>query len=186
MKPESRRVRAKATTREKLMGAARAMFTARGYQATTIRDLAAAFGMSTGAVFAHVPDKAALWKAAYGFPHPWRPIAEAPTKGELCLLLVDYDEATNAGAVQAAADAGYLWNDNRLEDARFARTLGHNSDGNVGDDIGQGWVFAGWCWSQDHYTEGGGTPIAFVLLDQIAAVPPGLCDEPDFPEGRMA
>lgn len=90
MRPDSPRARAKSTSREKLAGAARAMFTARGYHATTIRDLAAALGVSTGAVVSHVADKPALWRLAFDFPYPWRPIAEAPTRGELCLLLVDY------------------------------------------------------------------------------------------------
>jgi AcrR family transcriptional regulator len=52
------RVKAKARTRQKILDAARALFAAKGYEAATVRDIAAAAGMSTGAVFANFTGKA--------------------------------------------------------------------------------------------------------------------------------
>lgn len=56
----------KAATRAKVLAAAKALFDAEGYQAVTIRGLAAAVGMSTGAVFTHWSDKEALYREVYG------------------------------------------------------------------------------------------------------------------------
>ena len=55
------RALAKERTREKLLASARALFTQRGYEKATIRDIAAAAGMSTGAVFASFSDKSDLF-----------------------------------------------------------------------------------------------------------------------------
>jgi hypothetical protein len=75
-------------------------------------------------------------------------------RDETVLLLVDYSEG-----------------DHPLDDARFAITVGHNNDQNVGDGEGQGWQFAGWCWSHDHYVQGKGTPIGWMPLPHhLAAV----------------
>jgi AcrR family transcriptional regulator len=57
----SRRALAKQQTREKVVAAARELFTRRGYEGATIRDIARAAGMSTGAVFASFADKAELF-----------------------------------------------------------------------------------------------------------------------------
>jgi AcrR family transcriptional regulator len=62
MRP-TRRALAKQRTREKILAAARALFTERGYEGATIRDIAGAAGMSTGAVFASFADKAELFEA---------------------------------------------------------------------------------------------------------------------------
>lgn len=50
-------------TRAKVMAAARALFSEHGYEAATIRDIARAAGMSTGAVFANFQDKSDLFEA---------------------------------------------------------------------------------------------------------------------------
>lgn len=55
------RALAKQRTREKIMDAARQLFMARGYEGATVRDIAKAAGMSTGAVFASFADKAELF-----------------------------------------------------------------------------------------------------------------------------
>lgn len=60
MRP-TRRALAKQQTREKILAAARELFTQRGYERATIRDIARAAGMSTGAVFASFADKAELF-----------------------------------------------------------------------------------------------------------------------------
>lgn len=59
----SSRAGAKARTRSKVLQAARSLFMERGYDAATIRDIAARAGLSTGAVFASFSDKADLFKA---------------------------------------------------------------------------------------------------------------------------
>jgi AcrR family transcriptional regulator len=55
-----RRAARKLDTRGRLIAEARRLFAARGYEATTIRDLAAATGVAVGTVFVHFPDKGAL------------------------------------------------------------------------------------------------------------------------------
>jgi len=59
----TRRALAKQQTREKVLQAAREMFIERGYEGATIRDIARAAGMSTGAVFASFTDKPELFDA---------------------------------------------------------------------------------------------------------------------------
>jgi len=55
------RALAKQRTREKILAAAKGLFAERGYEGATIRDIAKAAGMSTGAVFASFSDKADLF-----------------------------------------------------------------------------------------------------------------------------
>jgi AcrR family transcriptional regulator len=57
----TRRALAKQRTRERVLSAARRLFTERGYEGATIRDIAQAAGMSTGAVFASFADKSELF-----------------------------------------------------------------------------------------------------------------------------
>jgi AcrR family transcriptional regulator len=52
---------AKLRTRARVLDAARQLFAERGYEAATIRDIATAAGLSTGAVFASFKDKAELF-----------------------------------------------------------------------------------------------------------------------------
>jgi AcrR family transcriptional regulator len=59
----SRRADAKARTRRKVLDAARDLFMERGYEAATIRDIAARAALSTGAVFANFSDKGDLFDA---------------------------------------------------------------------------------------------------------------------------
>src|SRR5437868_13840988 len=58
----TRRALAKQQTRAKVLGAARRLFSEEGYEGATIRDIAAAAGMSTGAVFANFADKSDLFR----------------------------------------------------------------------------------------------------------------------------
>ncbi len=55
--PLNRRQAAKNQTRQKAITAARGLFVEKGYKATTIRDIARAMEMSTGAVFANFDGK---------------------------------------------------------------------------------------------------------------------------------
>jgi AcrR family transcriptional regulator len=72
----NRRDQAKAATRAKVIDGARFLFSNAGYFSTSIRDIADRIGMSTGAVFANVSDKAALWRLAMGGPAPSEGLAE--------------------------------------------------------------------------------------------------------------
>src|SRR3954451_12149683 len=62
MKAPPRRALAKQQTRQKVLAAARRLFSEEGYEGATIRDIAAAAGMSTGAVFANFSDKSDLFR----------------------------------------------------------------------------------------------------------------------------
>ena len=62
MKAPTRRALAKQQTRAKVLAAARLLFSEAGYEGATIRDIAAAAGMSTGAVFANFADKSDLFR----------------------------------------------------------------------------------------------------------------------------
>lgn len=64
--PTSQRLLSKLRTRAKVMAAARSLFSEHGYEAATIRDIARAAGMSTGAVFANFQDKSDLFEAVLG------------------------------------------------------------------------------------------------------------------------
>jgi AcrR family transcriptional regulator len=59
--PLTRRALAKQRTRQRLLAAARKLIGERGYDAATVRDIAAAADLSTGAVFASFSDKAELF-----------------------------------------------------------------------------------------------------------------------------
>jgi AcrR family transcriptional regulator len=59
--PTTRRSLAKQQTRARLIAAAKALVAQRGYEAATLRDVAAMAQMSTGAVFANFADKADLF-----------------------------------------------------------------------------------------------------------------------------
>ncbi|MGZ3378570.1 MAG: TetR/AcrR family transcriptional regulator [Phenylobacterium sp.] len=62
IKAPTRRALAKQQTRAKVLAAARRLFSEAGYEGATIRDIAAAAGMSTGAVFANFSDKSDLFR----------------------------------------------------------------------------------------------------------------------------
>jgi AcrR family transcriptional regulator len=62
VKMPTRRALAKQQTRAKVLAAARRLFSEQGYEGATIRDIAAAAGMSTGAVFANFTDKSDLFR----------------------------------------------------------------------------------------------------------------------------
>lgn len=62
----TQRALAKQRTREKILDSAKSLFTEKGYEGATIRDIASAAGMSTGAVFASFTDKSDLFNEIIG------------------------------------------------------------------------------------------------------------------------
>lgn len=62
---------AAATTRDRLLEAARELFTTDGYHATTTPLLARRAGVAEGTIYRHFPSKQALLNAAYQDVHRW-------------------------------------------------------------------------------------------------------------------
>jgi AcrR family transcriptional regulator len=62
---------AAATTRDRLLEAARELFTTDGYHATTTPVLAKRAGVAEGTIYRHFPSKQALLNAAYQDVHRW-------------------------------------------------------------------------------------------------------------------
>jgi AcrR family transcriptional regulator len=123
--PMTRRALAKQLTRTKLLQAARGMFADRGYEAATVRDIAAAADLSTGAVFASFADKADLFSevivAEYEFLYASMAAATdetAPARETLLnLLSLAYEVyLTQIRLVQAAL--GFCWTRNLLSEKR--------------------------------------------------------------------
>jgi AcrR family transcriptional regulator len=83
VKMPTRRAMAKQQTRAKVLQAARRLFSEAGYEGATIRDIATAAGMSTGAVFANFADKSDLFREIMfdDISHLAEIMAEAAAKG---------------------------------------------------------------------------------------------------------
>jgi AcrR family transcriptional regulator len=116
----TRRALAKQQTRAKVLAAARKLFSEEGYEGATIRDIAAAAGMSTGAVFANFTDKSDLF----------REIMTADTEA----LLEQMREAAGRGrgvedALLKVFMAGYGFYKSRLPLARAAFGVSWTPDG---------------------------------------------------------
>ena len=79
----TRRSVARQRTRQKVLAAARRLFSEAGYEGATIRDIAKSAGMSTGAVFANFADKS-----------------------DLFIQIMAEDGRASFAAMQAAADQG--------------------------------------------------------------------------------
>lgn len=119
-RPPTRRALAKQQTRQKVLAAARRLFSEQGYEGATIRDIAAAAGMSTGAVFANFTDKSDLFRE----------------------IMVDDMKALHAAMCDAATRgrniedsllkifvAGYTFYKTRLQLARAAFSVSWDKDG---------------------------------------------------------
>ncbi|MDR3509476.1 MAG: response regulator [Caulobacteraceae bacterium] len=109
--PLTRRGLAKLRTRAKLLEAARGLFIDRGYEATTIRDIATQAGLSTGAVFASFTDKADLFEGVVNAEREtlsWRLAAIDPDQGlihhtlEAVMNMVHEIHIKEPGLLQAA------------------------------------------------------------------------------------
>lgn len=93
--PDTKRGRAAAHTRSKVIAAAADLFAARGYEDVGIRDVAKAVGMSTGAVFSHFADKDALFLAATGRAPP------GPRLREFLAYLAEHDPSSIVDELRA-------------------------------------------------------------------------------------
>jgi AcrR family transcriptional regulator len=116
----TRRALAKQQTRLKVLAAARRLFSEQGYEGATIRDIAAAAGMSTGAVFANFADKSDLFR-------------EIMTDDMEALLNAMRDAATRGRTVEDGLlkvfMAGYTFYKTRLQLARAAFSVSWDRDG---------------------------------------------------------
>ena len=118
-----------------------------------------------------VAEDATLSQPAADAAHPpadalreaFLPMDAWDNRDETVLLLVDYADG-----------------DHPLDDSTIAITIGHNNDHNVGEAEGNGWEFAGWCWTRDHYVQGKGTPIGWMPLPHHLAA---LSEAPGAGEG---
>lgn len=135
----TRRALAKQQTRLKVLAAARRLFSEQGYEGATIRDIAAAAGMSTGAVFANFTDKSDLFR-------------EIMHDDMEALTAAMRDAAVRGRNVEDAVlkifMAGYTFYKTRLQLARAAFSVSWDKDG--------GPTLRGMSWSgafQDLFTE---------------------------------
>jgi AcrR family transcriptional regulator len=115
VKVPTRRTLAKQQTRAKVLAAARRLFSEEGYEGATIRDIAAAAGMSTGAVFANFTDKSDLFREIM--------LADMVALGEAM-----HEAAERAKGVDDALlkmfSAGYSFYKSQLPLARAAFSVG--------------------------------------------------------------
>ena len=93
----TQRALAKQRTREKILASAKSLFTEKGYEGATIRDIAAAAGMSTGAVFASFTDKSDLFNEIIG----------ADRESLFEVMRAEAVGASAEEALNAMFDAGY-------------------------------------------------------------------------------
>jgi len=116
----TRRALAKQQTRQKVLAAARRLFSEEGYEGATIRDIAAAAGMSTGAVFANFSDKSDLFR-------------EIMADDMEALSTAMRDAAARGRNVEDAVlkvfMAGYTFYKSRLQLARAAFSVSWDKDG---------------------------------------------------------
>lgn len=76
-------------------------------------------------------------------PEQWRPMESAPRDGSLLRLLVEFTEHATEDQTEPAP------------------TIGSNSLANTGIDE---WLFAGWCWTHDRFTQGEGKPVGWLPM----------------------
>lgn len=116
----TRRALAKQQTRLKILNAARQLFSEQGYEGATIRDIATAAGMSTGAVFANFTGKSDLFR-------------EIMTDDMEALLAIMRDAGQRGGDIEDALlkifMAGYAFYKTRLQLARAAFSVFWDANG---------------------------------------------------------
>lgn len=109
----NRRQQGKVRTRATILAVAADQFRTRTYEGATIRAIAAAAGLSTGAVFSGWKDKADLWREAMGCEPPGdnavtraAPQLLSALRGLVAVRPADWDDAEDPDQVAAwtAAD----------------------------------------------------------------------------------
>lgn len=116
----TRRALAKQATRAKVLSSARQLFSEQGYEGATIRDIAAAAGMSTGAVFANFTDKSDLFREIMN--------------DDMSALATAMQEAAQRGmgvedSLLKVFMAGYTFYKSRMQLARAAFSVSWDADG---------------------------------------------------------
>jgi AcrR family transcriptional regulator len=121
----TRRALAKQHTRQRLLAAARRLFVDRGYEAATIRDIAAEAELSTGAVFASFSDKADLfneviiadWEALF---QRMASLAETGSTADRLLALLSLGYELHCGQLPLTQAAlGFSWTRSATHEARY-------------------------------------------------------------------
>lgn len=102
----NRRAASKVRTAAKVLEAARTLFAAEGgYEAATIRSIAKAAGMSTGAVFANYDSKEVLYEAIYGHkpitPELGKELLNAALEAKAALIATQASQSHGDAAVFA-------------------------------------------------------------------------------------
>ena len=115
VKVPTRRTLAKQQTRAKVLAAARRLFSEEGYEGATIRDIAAAAGMSTGAVFANFTDKSDLFREIM--------LADMVALGEAMREAAERAKGVD-DALLKMFSAGYTFYKSQLPLARAAFSVG--------------------------------------------------------------
>ena len=116
----TRRALAKQATRQKVLTAARHLFSEQGYEGATIRDIAAPAGMSTGAVFANFTDKSDLFREIMS--------------DDMAALAAAMEDAGQRGhgvedGLLKIFSAGYSFYQSRMQLARAAFSVSWDADG---------------------------------------------------------
>jgi AcrR family transcriptional regulator len=114
----TRRALAKQQTRTKVLVAGRRLFSEQGYEGATIRDIATAAGMSTGAVFANFTDKSDLFREI---------MTEDMT--ELASAMRQAVEGDVEAALLGVFMTGYRFYQSRLQLARAAFSVSWDREG---------------------------------------------------------
>ena len=115
VKVPTRRTLAKQQTRSKVLAAARRLFSEEGYEGATIRDIAAAAGMSTGAVFANFTDKSDLFREIM--------LSDMTSLGEAMREAAERAKGVDDALLKMFA-AGYAFYKSQLPLARAAFSVG--------------------------------------------------------------
>lgn len=131
-----------AARRAAILDAARRCFARKGFAATTIADLKAESGLSTGGIYTHFPDKHAIVEA----------LGSQLTEGEPTNLLAAYDHLrSDAGEEDARIDL-HLWAEASADPTLHAAVT--RSMDAVRIELSEG--------------PGGGDPAAVALLEALA------------------
>ena len=120
LRAPTRRALAKQATRLKVLTAARHLFSEQGYEGATIRDIAAAAGMSTGAVFANFTDKSDLFREIMS--------------DDMAALSAAMEDAAQRGhgvedGLLKIFSAGYSFYQSRMQLARAAFSVSWDAEG---------------------------------------------------------